>query len=87
MSTPSFEIVVAIRPPWQDISTPQTEYWLETSSGALVPLDLDQFTRASRAYQSGHRRFKLGWSQDGRSSPWSRPTPAGVRRCRALPIR
>jgi hypothetical protein len=82
MLSTTFEIVVAIRPPYQHISPSRSEppealsllgggagsparYFIETSSGEVVPLDLEQFTRASRAYQSGHRRFRLGWSQVG----------------------
>lgn len=82
MPTSTFEIVVAVRPPYQDVIPSRIElpeaaallgassgslssYFLDTSCGIAVPLELREFTLASRAYQCGHRRFRLGWSQDG----------------------
>lgn len=95
MSTTSFEIVVAIRPPYQDVNPtrleppevaallgeqlpPPTSFWLETSDGVRLPLQIDQFTRASRAYQSGHRRFKIRWSQDGNARRLELLEPANI---------
>lgn len=95
MPNSTFEIVVAVRPPYQDPSPSRVElpeaaallggasaraasYFLDISCGVAVPLELTHFIQASRAYRSGHRRFRLGWSQDGNNRRLSSLEPANT---------